>query len=560
MNWSSLTTLLALLVLTAHGRASAATFLVNTLASGFSLPLFATAPPGDSQRLFVLEQHTGKIRIIDLRTRTIVGDFVTVTGVTQGGEQGLLGMAFAPDYATSGYFYVNYTTSGGGPAGQTIVARYRVLGDPATSNSADANSPVTVLHFDQPESNHNGGWIGFGLDGYLYISTGDGGGGDDQHGTIGNAQDRTVLLGKMLRIDVASLPYTIPNGNPYKNSPTFRPEIWAFGLRNPWRCSFDRANNNLWIGDVGQSTREEVDLILNGQADLNFGWRPREGDVQNPAYPGETPLTARTDPIFAYGRGLGSTVTSGYVYRGNTIAELQGKYIFADFGSARFWVTTQNGNSFSTVERTSEFDAGGQINSPASFGEGGTGELFIVDYGGTVFEIVSVPPVANNDSFSRLKNAPGKVPVSQLLANDSDPLGRPLGVVSVSTPTANGASVAFDPPWVLYTPPIGFGGSDSFSYSITNSAGRSASATVTVNIAPDPNAQTQNIGEHRLDAARCHRASGGNSGTFLPFSNYLESLSADFLDRPPGAPNRRHDGSFPDHRRGATLPPVLPGR
>ena len=235
--------------------------------TGFSLPVFVCAPPGDATRLFVIEQHSGAIKIIHLADGS-VSTFVTVTGVTTGGEQGLLGMAFHPQYATNGFFYVNYTTTGGGAAGKTVVARYHAT----DADNADAASRTPILSFNQPEENHNGGWIGFGSDGFLYIAAGDGGGGNDQHGSIGNGQDRTTLLGKILRIDVDSAsPYAIPTTNPFFGSTSMAQEIWAFGLRNPWRCSFDRANGNLWIGDVGQGAREEIDFIANGTAGKNFG-------------------------------------------------------------------------------------------------------------------------------------------------------------------------------------------------------------------------------------------------------------------------------------------------
>ena len=245
--------------------------------------------------------------------------------------------------------------------------------------------------------------MGFGNDGYLYIASGDGGGGNDVHGTIGNGQDRNTLLGKILRIDpsiteAADPLYTIPDGNPYKGSLSMRNEIWAFGLRNPWRCSIDRETGDLWIGDVGQGAREEIDFNPAGVGGLNFGWRPREGLIPTPGI-SETPVTTATDPIYDYERGLGYSVTGGYVYRGNAIAELKGKYIFADYGSARFWVTdpariAAQGEG-ATTEITTDINPNRTaVNNISSFGEDAQGELYVCDLDGQVFRILAEGPVA----------------------------------------------------------------------------------------------------------------------------------------------------------------------
>jgi glucose/arabinose dehydrogenase len=234
--------------------------------------------------------------------------------------------------------------------------------------------------------------MGFGPDGYLYISQGDGGGGDDQHGSPGNGQSRSTYLGKILRLDVdAGDPYGIPDGNPFKGSDTFKGEIWAFGLRNPWRCGFDRLTGDLWIGDVGQNTREEVDVIPAGLGGINFGWRVREGLIQNPAYPNEKTVTPARNPICDYDHSLGNAIIGGYVYRGSGVPELQGKYIFADNGSARFWTVTPNGtNSAPRQEITSVLNPSPkQINSPTAFGEDANGELYICDYDGEIYKITS---------------------------------------------------------------------------------------------------------------------------------------------------------------------------
>ena len=235
------------------------------LVSGFSRPVFVTAPKGDTKRIFVVEQRPGRIRIVDLASRQITGTFMNVPGLTTGGEQGLLGMAFDPNYAENGCFYLNFTAPGGGNGGHTEIARYTADGDdPMTATTASLASKKLILSFNQPYANHNGGWIGFGPDGYLYIATGDGGDGFDP---LNAGQTRTTLLGKILRIDVhGGDPYSIPDGNPYKGHQTFEEEIWAFGLRNPWRASFDRLTGDLWIGDVGQGQREEIDVAPAGVA------------------------------------------------------------------------------------------------------------------------------------------------------------------------------------------------------------------------------------------------------------------------------------------------------
>lgn len=369
---------------------------ITRVGAGFQLPVFATSPPGDTNRLFILEQHTGRIRILYPSSQAIEEQpFLTVSNITRGGEQGLLGLAFHPNYQSNGWFFVNFTGTGGGPAGHTEIARFTAQGDPVTSNVADPASKKVILTFPQPESNHNGGWIGFGLDGYLYISTGDGGGGDDRHGAIGNGQNLNSLLGKILRINVdEGDPYAIPPTNPFVGATDREEEIWAFGLRNPWRSSIDRETGDLWIGDVGQRTREEIDFNPAGVGGLNFGWRPREGAIQNPTFPSETPVTPAVDPVHDYGRNLGFSVTGGYVYRGQDIPSLQGFYIFADYGSSRFW-TFRGTNKLDLAERTAELNRGSPrpIGNVSAFGEDARGELYICDLDdGEIYKIVPPEP------------------------------------------------------------------------------------------------------------------------------------------------------------------------
>ncbi|HEV8544331.1 MAG TPA: PQQ-dependent sugar dehydrogenase [Verrucomicrobiae bacterium] len=376
-------------------------FLVSThganlkselVVKGLSKPVFVVAAPGDTNRLFALEQWTGKIRIIDLASRALKGaPFLTVTNLLSGSEQGLLGLAFHPNYRSNGFFYINQVAKGG-TAGHTEISRFQAAGDPATSDLADASSRKLLLSFDQPEANHNGGWMAFGPDGYLYFSQGDGGGANDQHGTPGNGQGRNTYLGKLHRIDVDhGDPYAIPSDNPFVGNSAYKQEIWAFGLRNPWRCSFDRATGDIWIGDVGQDTREEVDFLPAGIGGWNFGWRVREGLIQNASYPAEKTVTAAVNPVYDYSHSVGLCVIGGYVYRGSAIPSLQGKYVFGDYNRARFWMLTPNGtNAVPAEEITAQLDPSNQIGQPSSFGEDAAGEIYICDYAdGEIYKIVT---------------------------------------------------------------------------------------------------------------------------------------------------------------------------
>jgi glucose/arabinose dehydrogenase len=406
-------TLLATVLLAAIApSARAETSLTTTrVASGLARPVFVTAPPNDFDRLFILEQHTGEIKILDLNSGLIQPQpFLTVGSLATGNEQGLLGMAFHPNYAENGLFYVDYTDE----TGRTNVRRFQTSTDP---NLADAGSGLTVLTIAQPQSNHNGGWIGFGpSDGFLYISSGDGGGGNDTGGGhtsgTGNAQDTSDnLLGKMLRIDVdgdafpgdATRNYAIPPSNPFVNA-AGDDEIWAFGLRNPWRASFDRQTHDLYIGDVGQISREEIDFqSASSSGGENYGWRLREGTIPNPADGiGGDPPAGAVEPIYDYARGgsplEGSAVTGGYVYRG-PIEDLHGKYIFGDYGSSQIWSFEYDGATRSNFRtRTRELaPAGGTIDFVASFGEDARGNVYVVDLGsfssatGEIFRIDADP-------------------------------------------------------------------------------------------------------------------------------------------------------------------------
>lgn len=392
------------------GLVVAQTTRTERIATGITRPVFAVSPPGDMDRLFIVEQHTGRIEILDLNTNTISPTaFLTVSGLATGNEQGLLGLAFDPDYANNGYFYVNLTTSA--DSGTTHIRRYQAQGDPATSNIANAGSAFQILSFSQPQSNHNGGWIDFGPnDGYLYIASGDGGGGNDNEGGhtpgTGNAQDTTNnLLGKMLRIDVHgddfpadnSRNYAIPDDNPFVGV-TGDDEIWSYGLRNPYRASFDRANGDMWIGDVGQVAREEINYQpASSTGGENYGWRLREGTIATPSGGvGGPPPPGNVEPIYDYTRGTGAlqgnVVIGGYVYRG-PVREFQGHYIFADGGSHHIWKLDPDAvNPRASVRRInpSLIPNAGSIANIGSFGEDAAGNLYIMEFfGGELFRIAS---------------------------------------------------------------------------------------------------------------------------------------------------------------------------
>jgi glucose/arabinose dehydrogenase len=352
------------------------TLALKPVLSGLAFPVFLTAPPGDTKRLFVVEKN-GVIRIISDDT-LLTKPFLNITAkTTKGSEQGLLGLAFAPDYATSGRFFVSYTAPGGGPAGHSVIARYQVGADPDTAATAE----TVVLTVDQPYENHNGGMIAFGPDGFLYFGLGDGG---DAGDPLETGQDRTDLLGSMLRLDVSTDPYTIPVDNPYAGSLTFRGELWNYGLRNPWRWSFDRTTGDLYIGDVGQNSREEVDVVPAGSGGgQNFGWDDMEGKrcyedpncASNPAQ----------RPVLDYGHGSGCAITGGYVYRGTAIPDITGMYFYSDYCSGFLrsfrWTGTGITDSF-----TWPIPVGGAI---TSFGEDGNGELYLMTSAGVLYRFAA---------------------------------------------------------------------------------------------------------------------------------------------------------------------------
>jgi glucose/arabinose dehydrogenase len=366
-------------------------FRVRRVATGFAQPLYVAPVTDGSGRVYVVEKG-GLIRLLDPATGTIATTpFLDVrTQISTDGERGLLGFATAPDFATSRRFYVYLTNGSGG----IEIRRYRTTANPDVADGTTAETLITIPH--PTNTNHNGGWIGFGPDGFLYAGIGDGGGSGDPSD---NAQNRNVLLGKILRLDVSSdgFPtdgarnYAIPATNPFATTGG-APEIWAYGVRNPFRMSFD--NTNLLVGDVGQDAVEEIDLLRAGDGGANLGWATVEGTRNNKG----TASPSFTVPVAEYGHGSGPTqgdsLTGGYVYRG-PVEALRGQYFFADFVSNNIWSlplarlvpgTTRPASEF--IQRTAAFTpATGAITSISSFGLDSAGNLYIVSIGGSIFRV-----------------------------------------------------------------------------------------------------------------------------------------------------------------------------
>ena len=403
--------LLALVALAARPNALAKTaaawptLQLQPVANGFLRPIYITHANDASGRLFVVEQD-GLIRILHTDGSVVATPFLDISGRVHspahggGNEQGLLGLAFPPDYTHKGHFYVYYTNQDG----NNQVARFRLTADP---NIADAASEEPVLLLEHPgHENHNGGQLAFGADGYLYIGTGDGGGGGDPDG---NAQNPASLLGKILRIDVEySVPsappyamylpclqkgegqgqntaYRIPPDNPFVGQPGYREEIWALGMRNPWRFSFDRQTHDLYIGDVGQNAYEEVDFQPASSAGgENYGWNVMEAShCYNAATCDSTGLTP---PVTEYDHSLGCSITGGYVYRGAAYPALQGIYLYADYCSGKVWGLQNDGGwQFQKL-----LESGLSV---SAFGEGESGELYLADLAsGTIDQVTASAP------------------------------------------------------------------------------------------------------------------------------------------------------------------------
>ncbi|MBI3607024.1 MAG: PQQ-dependent sugar dehydrogenase [Nitrospirae bacterium] len=348
---------------------------LESIAKGFDAPLGLYHAGDGSGRLFIVEQR-GTIQVwkkgqlakkpfLDIRER-----------VTAGGELGLLGLAFHPNFPHNGRFFVNYTSRTGGL--HTTISEFRVSDRP---DEADSRIERILLSIPQPYSNHNGGNIVFGPDGMLYIGMGDGGSANDPHG---NGQNLSTLLGKMLRIDVDpannKASYGIPPDNPFAGRKQAAPEIWAYGLRNPWRFSFDPDTGRLYAGDVGQNAREEIDVIDKAK---NYGWNIMEGTICTPGVNPACKQAGLELPILDYPRSEGTTVIGGYVYRGRAIPDLCGAYVYGDFGNGRIWGLRDDGQI--VISQQKLLDTGRKI---SSFGEDEQRELYAIDYAGEVLKIV----------------------------------------------------------------------------------------------------------------------------------------------------------------------------
>ncbi len=352
---------------------------LEEVANGFDGPLFVATPPADADRLFVVEKG-GTIQVL-IDGEVAAAPFLDIIDRvgSEGSEQGLLGLAFAPDYAESGLFYVNYTD----PNGHSVVSRFSTSDDP---NVADADSEVVILQQEQPRPNHNGGVLGFGPDGYLYIGFGDGGGQGDPNG---NGQNLSTWLGKILRIDVdpassaAGMTYAVPNDNPFVDTADAAPEVWVHGLRNPWRFSFDRETGDLWVGDVGQNEIEEVTLLPAADGGgQNLGWNITEGT--NCYAEPDCDQSGLAPPTLEYSHDVGGcSVTGGYVYRGDAMPTLRGVYVFADYCSGLLWGAGQDADGAWVMSEPIETGL-----SIASFGEDTAGEIYLTDIsGGTVYRL-----------------------------------------------------------------------------------------------------------------------------------------------------------------------------
>jgi hypothetical protein len=351
---------------------------LDTVATGLSSPLFVTAAPGDRSRMFIVER-TGQIRI--LRGGAILPTPFLDIGdrVSSGPERGLLGMAFPPDYASTAYVVVYYVD----PGDNTNLSRFRVpLGTP---DLADPASEDTLLTIAQPVGDHNGGMLAFGPDGFLYLSSGDGGCCGDPNG---RGQDRTELLGSLLRLDVGPIgPYTIPAGNPWAGHPTFRHELWNYGLRNPWRFSFDRSTGDLYIADVGDNSREEVTVLPGTSAGgENLGWRIMEGSECFGG--GLCDQSGLTLPALDYDHGEGCSVIGGYVYRGRAMPGLRGAYFYSDFCAG--WLRSFRWAG-GTIGDQRQYDLIDPSELVTSFGEDADGELYMTTEAGNVYRIVAEP-------------------------------------------------------------------------------------------------------------------------------------------------------------------------
>jgi uncharacterized repeat protein (TIGR03806 family) len=419
--------------------------------------------PGDSSRWFVVQQG-GLVKVFNNTANPTATNFINLTGVVNySGEMGLLGMAFHPNFPTDPRVYLSFV-AGSGASRTSYIAEYRTTNGGST---LDSSTRVNVLSIPQPEDNHNGGNVMFGPDGYLYAGFGDGGGGGDDHPPIGNGQRLNTLLGKIIRIDVGSTPgqpYTIPAGNPYSANTTrcnagdgaggtMCPEIYAYGFRNPWRWSFDAGTGELWVGDVGESNWEEIDLVTLGG---NYGWRCREGNHGYNASCGPNAASA-INPVVEVAHPTAGSITGGYVYRGSAISGLVGRYVFADFSQGLIW------NIARDTTPTQQLTASGALGTPhavSSFGEGVDRELYYLDYyggmnklvpaggggGGTVASLLSQTGCANSSNPSQ--PASGMIPYAPNAAfwSDGAVKSRWLALPNGARITVDGTTNHFDFP------------------------------------------------------------------------------------------------------------------
>ncbi|MGI9553187.1 MAG: PQQ-dependent sugar dehydrogenase [Aurantibacter sp.] len=343
--------------------------LVNAFPNlSFSQPLDLQAPNNGSNKVYVAEKG-GVIKVFDNESSTTETEtFLDLGNISTTSEQGLLGFTFHPSFEMNGHFFVYYTPN----TNVSFISRFTV--SQANPNLADANSELVILEISQPQTNHNGGQIAFGPDGYLYIAVGDGGGAGDPNR---NSQNRANLLGNILRIDIDNtqegLNYAIPADNPYVNEPNFRSEIYAYGLRNPWRMSFDTQTGKLWTADVGQNKIEEIDLVESGK---NYGWNLFEG---LDCFSGDCNSTNLAAPIFEYTQDNGDrSITGGYVYRGAENASIQGKYVYGDFVSGRIWALNEDGSGNRLVVASGL--------SISSFGTDDDQELYVCAFDGSIYK------------------------------------------------------------------------------------------------------------------------------------------------------------------------------
>lgn len=443
---------------------AAAAINVELVASGIPY-LVGIEHAGDgSGRLFLVEQ-SGQIAIYN-GAQVLPTPFLDLSSlVSFGGEQGLLGLAFHPSYSSNGFFYVDYIDK----SGNTVVARYHVSGN---ANLADPSSATIVLTQVQPFANHNGGQVRFGPDGFLYIALGDGGsGGDPQN----NGQKLNTLLGKLLRIDVdRGSPYATPASNPFVGTAGARGEIWAYGLRNPWRFSFDRQTGDLFIGDVGQNLWEEVDFQPTGSGGQNYGWRVMEGlHCYNPSTNCNT--GSRTMPVVEYPHALGCSITGGFRYRGTLLAAHIGTCFFSDLCSGRIWGATPNGSGVWSATQLLD-----TILAVTTFGEDPAGEIYLSSYAanGGLYRLVSAASVSPVLTVTKTGVGTGRITSSPASLDCGTICGAQLAINTVVTLTA-----APDQGWTFE----GWSGdADCADAAVTLSADRNCAATFGTGFTDEP--------------------------------------------------------------------------